>query len=175
MARHTAYSCPNEINGLRDGVPHVDTSLETENAAPDGPRSGAKTTYETTEFQDERYDLEAIAATEFSSRQFFAADRIERTFRLASGASMRLHCAPDGLVGGRDFDLADGSVVRIERRVTVVSPSSTLDTSILPITPPCDRLEAKRLFLRMWEDMADTDRTSFIARHVVTQMQEGAS
>lgn len=50
-------------------------------------------------------------------------DATAREYELADGQTLCVECSDAGLIGGHDFRLANGAVIRFERRIVQVIPS----------------------------------------------------
>ena len=90
-------------------------------------------------------------------------------FKLQNGFTMAVECSPAGLIGGRNFLLDSGAVLRFERRVFETQPGlSSIDDRIPRWWDADDDAvrSSKTLMVAMWNGMLEEDRVLFLSRVV---------
>lgn len=158
-----------------------DDPPQTKDAAPSAQGNGAANTQETAKFRYEDYPADTDYATEyhiarysdFDDANYSVPDASIQNYRLANGYTLRVECSPAGLIGARDFLLADGAVLRFERRIVQTIPPYDDNGTGGPNPWTVDETELnelKRLFVRLWRTMPASDRASFKAKYLTPDM-----
>jgi len=102
--------------------------------------------------------------------QAFVPDDAQlREFKLADGRLLCMECSEAGLLGGHDFRLASGTVLRFERRIFKTIPALSSIDQRVPQWWASDEeavRQSKAIFVAYWNGMTEQDRTSFLSKVV---------
>lgn len=96
-------------------------------------------------------------------------DATVREYELADGRTLCIECSDAGLIGGHDFRLATGAVLRFERRIAMALPGLSRVDERLPNWWELDAeavRENKLLMVSMWNGMPESDRVNFLSKVV---------